>query len=92
MSVPTMPPPIPKPLELPRTQILDPPTPVRPPKPLKGQGSPTPYRSGAGQSSGGGMFGAIGGAVGALGTAGGIFGPLGMGVGMAVGGVIDAIF
>ena len=92
MSVPTMPPPIPKPLELPRTQILDPPTPVRPPKPLEGQGSPTPYRSGAGQSSGGGMFGAIGGAVGALGTAGGIFGPLGAGVGMAVGGVIDAIF
>ena len=93
MGKPGMPPPIPKPLELPRTQILDPPIPIRPPKPLKGQGSPTPYSSNTGGSSGsGGMFGAIGGAVGAIGTAASVFGPFGTVVGSAVGGLIDAFF
>ena len=57
MGKPGMPPEIPKPLELPRTQILDPPIPVRPPKPLKGQGSPTPYKSSSGGMSTGGMIG-----------------------------------
>ena len=90
MAKPGMPPEPPKPLELPRTQILDPPAPVAPPRPIEGQGSPTPFSSNAGQASMS-TAGMIGGGLASAGSLVGMFNPW-VGGAMMLGGSILSMF
>ena len=88
MGKPSMGVPIPKPYEIPKSIIMDPPIPVKGKPPVwgAGMGAAPPQQSGGS----GGMFGMAGGLVGTAGMAASVFGPAGPAVGMLVGGIIDA--
>ena len=83
MSAPTMGIPIPKPLEIPRTQLVDPPLPVKGKPPVWGAGMGPGPQGGGGKSGGSGFFGGM--MTGAsMGAAGGWWGA---GIGAVVGGI-----